>query len=426
MKNTTENRQKATVWNPNFQKLIFATVCGSAGGIAATYGLSFLVFEETGSTLASAVMLCMRLIPSLILPLAAGPLLDRFSRKTALTLSDAVNAVLYLIMGFTLLHAEFSYTAYLLYSLLLACASSVDELAFDSIMPMTLTRGMEQKSYAVSGMIYPFLNIVMMPAAAWLMQVLGIPWLLILQGCLSAIAAIAESFLKLEQDGKHKGEGLSFRQWITDIKEAAGWLRHEKGILSFLIYSGVSNGISNGTYSIKLAFFSTTPGLSPMLFALFSGAESIGRFFGNLGQYLKELPARKKYPFSLFVMTVYAFMDGILLLLSYPFMLINRFIVGALGSTSYAVRQPAMQLYIPEAMRARVNSFQTMILYAFSTVLLLVLGWMGDWMPAPYVLICGAVTDLCALGFTWIRHRKACTHVFLEAAAQSSGKPETC
>ena len=45
--------KKATLWTKNFSLLIFASVLGAAGGIAGSYAMSFLVFDETGSTLAT-------------------------------------------------------------------------------------------------------------------------------------------------------------------------------------------------------------------------------------------------------------------------------------------------------------------------------------------------------------------------------------
>ena len=134
MKNNTDqtktpddssSRSSVQVWNRNFTFLISATVCGAAGGIAAGYALSFLVFYETESVFLSALILLGRLIPSFFLPLLAGPILDRFSRSKVLVFSDFANGILYLILGIWLCFWEFSYTAYLLYSIILGCAANV-------------------------------------------------------------------------------------------------------------------------------------------------------------------------------------------------------------------------------------------------------------------------------------------------------------
>ena len=45
------------LWTRDFTLLISATVLGAAGGIAGSFALSFLVYEETGSTLAAALLI---------------------------------------------------------------------------------------------------------------------------------------------------------------------------------------------------------------------------------------------------------------------------------------------------------------------------------------------------------------------------------
>ena len=61
------------LWNRNFTLLIAATGLGAIGGIAGGFAMSFLVFDETGSTLASALVLAAQLIPGFLLPLVIAP-----------------------------------------------------------------------------------------------------------------------------------------------------------------------------------------------------------------------------------------------------------------------------------------------------------------------------------------------------------------
>lgn len=413
--------QKTGVWNRNFTLLIGATVCGSAGAIAASYGLSFLVFYETGSVLLSALVLVTRLVPSFLLPLVAGPLLDRYPRKKALVLSDALNGILYLVMGTWLLVRPFSYPAYLLYSLVLSCTEGVDELAFDSILPMVMTKGMQQKSYAAAGMVYPFLNIIMMPLAALILGWVGIPALLLLQGVLSLAASWLDSRIRLEADLPRRTQEFDLSAWKEDVQEALLYLKQEKGLLSFFTYSAFTNGIGSACYPVLVAFFSTTPGLNPMLFSAFAVAESLGRCAGSVGQYVKVMKNSRKYGFSLFVMITYNCLDAILLFVSYPLMLFNRFGAGILGATTYTLRTAAIQTYVPDAMRARINSFQNLLYYGISSVLTLVFGVLGDLLRPEWVMVCGALLGMGVLCLTWIRHASACQAVF-EAEPEPEGK----
>ena len=121
------------LWNRNFTLLIAATGLGAIGGIAGGFAMSFLVFDETGSTLASALIVAIQLLPYLLLPVLIAPLMDRLPRKAFLVVGDLANAALLAGMGLWLMAFDFSYVGYLALSLLLACLGAVDELAFTSI-----------------------------------------------------------------------------------------------------------------------------------------------------------------------------------------------------------------------------------------------------------------------------------------------------
>lgn len=131
--------------------------------------------------------------------------------------------------------------------------------------------------------------------------------------------------------------------------------------------------------------------------------------------YAKEMQPKKKFGFSIFVFVTYQLMDACLLFLRYPWMLANRCLCGALGMTSATIRESAVQSYIPERMRARINSFSTLLYNLVPSILMLLIGWMADHMAAGLVMVICSILEFTALCFTWILHRKACEHVFLDA-----------
>ena len=126
---------KRTLWTRDFTRITAATALGAAGGIISQFALSFLVFDETGSTLAAALSVAIQLIPMVLLPLIIAPMMDRLPRKPFLVWGDLLNGVCYAGEGIFLLHNAFSYTAYLAFSLLVSCLAAFDELAYNSFYP---------------------------------------------------------------------------------------------------------------------------------------------------------------------------------------------------------------------------------------------------------------------------------------------------
>ena len=385
---------------------------GTLGSIAGGFALAFLVFDETGSTLASALIVAIQLIPNLLLPILIAPVMDRLPRKSFLVAGDAANAVLLAGMGIWLLLFDFSYVGYLAISLLLSCLGAIDELAFTSIYPELIPEGAEQKGYAVSSMLYPVLKVIMTPLAAVLLDTIGVAWILIAQSGLSLAAAITESCTRLDETERKQHTPYTPRAWIEDIREAVQYLKKERGLRSIYGYMAVTNGVSSGFSPILVAFFRTFPGFTAAMYSAFSVVEFAGRTIGSAMQYRIKIPAKKKYGFTFFVYQFYEAMDMCLLWLPYPLMLINRGICGFLGSNSAILRSAAVQRYIPEKLRSRVNAFIGVLLTVGSSIFSLLMGFLGEILDYRWCVTIGGTVALLACWLLIWRRRSDVRRVY--------------
>ena len=398
--------KEAKLWTRNFLLVILASAIGTVGAIAGGFALAFLVFDETGSTLASALIVAIQLLPHLLLPVLIAPFMDRLPRKSFLVAGDIANAVLLAGMGLWLLFFNFSYVGYLAVSLLLACIGAVDELAFTSIYPELIPEGAEQKGYAVSSMLYPVLKVIMTPLAAVLLDTLGVAWILIAQSGLSFAAAITESFIHLDETERQHRTPYSLQAWAGDIREAVQYLKEERGLRSVYEYMAVTNGVASGFSPILVAFFRTFPGFTAAMYSAFSVVEFAGRTIGSALQYRIKIPDKKKYGLVFFVYQVYESMDMCLLWLPYPLMLVNRGICGFLGSNSAILRSAAVQRYIPEKLRSRINAFDDVLITAGASVFSLMMGFFGEILDYRWcVTIGGAIAMLASWLLIWGRRK---------------------
>lgn len=398
--------KEAKLWTRNFRLVILASAIGTVGAIAGGFALAFLVFDETGSTLASALIVAIQLLPHLLLPVLIAPFMDRLPRKSFLVAGDIANAVLLAGMGLWLLFFNFSYLGYLAVSLLLACIGAVDELAFTSIYPELIPEGAEQKGYAVSSMLYPVLKVIMTPLAAVLLDTLGVAWILIAQSGLSFAAAITESFIHLDETERQHRTPYSLQAWAGDIREAVQYLKEERGLRSIYEYMAVTNGVASGFSPILVAFFRTFSGFTAAMYSVFSVVEFAGRTIGSVLQYRIKIPDKKKYGLVFFVYQVYESMDMCLLWLPYPLMLVNRGICGFLGSNSAILRSAAVQRYIPEKLRSRINAFDDVLITAGASVFSLMMGFLGEILDYRWcVTIGGAIAMLASWLLIWGRRK---------------------
>jgi len=399
------------LWTKNFTTIIGASALGCIGNIIGSFALSFLVFEETQSTFAASLNLALRVIPGFLIPLCVSPTLDRIPRKPVLVATDMVASVVYVLAGFWLKNNEFRYIPYLIFSLVLASLGSFDELTYDSIYPKLIPEGMEEKGFSISSMLYPILSVTMTPVAAFLYKHVDVAYILIGQGICSMLATLVENRIEIQEEIK-EGTNFSFKQWWGDIKDTAAYLKSEPGLLNQTIHTAVNNGFGDGTGTMLVAFFSTTPGFSIAMYSAFTVVEFIGRTIGGAYIYKKEIPKERKYGRAIFIYLTYNVMDAILLWIPYPFMLINRTICGFLGVQSYTLRYAAVQKYIPESMRSRINAFQSVVFLLFSSIQTIFVGILGDILPYKYVFALTAMISVIVCFATIIRKKSAVEKIY--------------
>ncbi len=400
-----------TLWSKNYTFVTLATILGAAGGIAGNFALSFLVYDETGSTLAAAILVAIQVFPNFLIPLLVSPIMDRLPRKPFLVGGDLVNGALYAAAGIYLLFQPFSYTGYLFFSLLLASLSSFDGLAYNAIFPRLIPDGFEEKGYTISTMIYPVLNVVMMPLAALLLDVIGVAWILIIQGALSVSASIIESRIDIVEHRKD-GSLFSFTQWKNDLVEAVKLLKNDSGLCSTYIYMAVTNGVGNAFSPILVAFFRTAAGFTIAMYSFFSAAEFIGRSIGGFIHYHITIPPKKRFRFVFSVYQMYEAMDMILLWLPYPLMLVNRSLCGFLGINSAIMRQAAVQKYIPDDYRARLNALDTVLSSAGLCIFSLAIGALGELLDYRLCLTVGGLFTSIVLWATVWKHRSSVKKIY--------------
>lgn len=399
-------QHKQTLWTRDFSLLTIATALGAAGGVASEFALSFLVFDKTGSTLASALILAIRFIPGFFVPLFAAPWLDRLPRKPFLVFGDLTNGILYALAGFYLLTHPFNYAGYVCFSLLLACLGSFDQLAYNSIYPNLIPKGMEEKGYAVSSMLYPVIHTLMMPLAAVLMDTIGVAGILIGQGVLSISAAITENQISLKEQNRLHETSYSFAAWKRDLLDGFAYIKKEKGLQGIFAYTSIAGGVATGYGPVLIAFFRSTPGFTSGMYAFFSVVEFLGRSIGSALQYKIRIPNKKKFGISFFIYQFYDLLDMILLFSPYPLMLANRAVCGFLGANSATMRAAAMQKYIPDEYRARVNAFDSICFLAAGSILTLVIGTLGELLDYRLCMtLCGLVPAIVCWLSIWKNRR---------------------
>lgn len=396
-------KHKQTLWTKNFTCITSATFLSIIGGEVMTLPFSLLVFEQTQSTILSAIILICGILPDVLLSVLVAPFIDKGNKKAWIVWLDILMMSIYVLMGFWTKHHSFQYWIYVALSFTTGTISVFYRLAYSSWYPDLIPVGFEQKGYAISGTIYPLITIVMSPMATFLYAKTSMSFLFFLVAGITFFSIVIECQIHNVPNTSKKRSVYSFLQYKEDLKAGFSYLKNEKGIRNIYTYMAISGGVSEGTAIAIQAYYQTNPLLSVTMLGFLKSAEMLGRVLSGFVQYRITIPAKKRYGLTKFVYCIYDISDMILLFLPYPFMLVNRFICGALGNTSATIRETAVQSYLPENIRARVNALFSAIFSVGGIFFQVFAGILGEILPYRAVIMIIGFISLAAIWFIIIR-----------------------
>lgn len=387
-------KKKKNLWTRDFTCITASTVLSAIGGEAMNLPISLLVFDETQSTFMSALVLICGILPDILLPVLIAPFIDKGGKKKWIVGLDILLALIYFGMAVWTGSHAFRYWLYLGFVLAVGSVSVFYRLAYSAWYPSLIPEGLEQKGYAVSSTVYPLVTISISPLVTFLYEKVSMSQIFFLVTLITCISVVIESCIR--EKVIVSTEKYTLGAYFNDIREGFGYLKKEKGIRNIYTYMSVTSGTSDGITVLTQAFYQTRPYLTVTMLGFLKSAEMIGRGLSGIFQYRTEIPVKKRYAFTKIVYFVYSVMDILLLFLPYPGMLLNRLICGMLGTSSATIRETAVQCYLPENMRARINAFFNMVFAMGSVVFQLLAGIMGQMMPYRLsVVILSVLTLLC-------------------------------
>lgn len=368
---------KPTLWTKDFTLITTGTVISAIASQVINLPLSLLVFDKTGSTLLSALIFIVSMLPSVAIPMIVAPIIDNSPKKKYIVGLDYLIAVLYIVVAWIFKSHGFNYALVIAVSFVFGSIGSVYQIAYRAWYPDLISKGFEQKAYAISSTIYPTVTIIFAPLAAWLYESIAVYQIFLIVSLALFVTASIELLIR-EQFVVSDKQKFDWQAYKQDFIAGLNFIKRERGIRNIYTYMGIANGVSLSVTLMTQAFFQTSVVLTTTMLGLLKSAETIGRLIGGIFQYKVDIAPKKRYGITKLVYFIYDGMDMILLFLPYPLMLVNRFICGALGMTSATIREAAVQSYLPRTMRAKVNAVFTAYFSLSVIIFQLIAGYLGD------------------------------------------------
>lgn len=407
--------KNARLWTRDFTIITIGSLVSLVGNMLSGFAISIMVLDRTESTFLYVLFNVCWQLPGLVIPLLAGPFLDRVSRKKVIYSLDFLSAAIYFVIALVLHTGWFNYPVMLLCCVFIGAINSVYGVAYDSFYPNLISEGNHSKAYSISSVMMD-MSALVYPLAPALYDALGIAPLFALTAVSFLIAACFEVSIRHQEThmthtSDQSGIG-NLKQFGRDFREGLTYIRGEKGLLAITLYFMVS-GFAGGTGELYLPFFRNNAALFAFwpvavttLYAIVTNFSVVGRLIGGVVHYKAKLPTHRKFAIALTVYVVISVIDCVTLWLPVPLMAVLFLLTGLLSVTSYNIRIAATQTYIPDGKRARFNGTFQMLCTLGSVAGSLTAGGLAEVMPERWAVVLLSLVGLLGTYVFMYRGRK--------------------
>ena len=404
----------APLWTKDFTIITLGSVVSLLGNAVSSFAIGLLVLDYTDSILLYALFMVCYCLPCVLLPLLAGPYLDRFSRKRVIYTLDFLSSGIFLAFYFLLRFDFVTYPVFLLVAVLIGGIDSVYTVAYESFYPTLISRGNFQRAYSVSSLIDPLANVIMVPIAGICYKTIGLAPLFLFNAASFFIAAVMETQIRAREShtAQRRTEPFRFRRFASDLKAGLGYLRSETGLLTITAYFFLTTLCGSVSGTLVLPYFKSLGADGVWMYTFVMGAATAGRLIGGYLQYRFRYPVERKFAIAMFVYLALSVMEGVYLFLPFAGMLALNFLSGLFGVTSYNIRISSTQNYVPDDKRGRFNGIFQMLNVLGGVFGQLIAGAAGDFLPLRGLVAGAMAVNLASALVIMLPNREAVKRIY--------------
>lgn len=409
---TAESAVSGSIWNRNFTILTWGTVVSLAGANMTGFATSLFVYDETGSPFLFALFYVLNMLPSTILPLLCGPILDKFSRRKAIYVLDFMSGALYAILAACCFLGFMNYWVMAAGAFLLSSIKAVYSVAYESFYPMVADRENLSKAFAVTSTIETIVPYIQ-PVGWLIYRTIGLGPLFIINMCCYVIAAVFETQIRAEESYvKEKDEAYGAKQYIRTFRDGISYLSKEKGLLAITLYFMLIMFSGSALEVNMIPFFKDNIKNGELLVQLVMACNGFGRIVAGSFHYKRKLPADRKF---IVAITFYFFVnaiEGTLLLYPVYVMFIVYFISGIMSMTTYNIRMASTQSYVPDERKGRFNGTFNMLCTLGSILGTMLAGALSEFIDIRIVIACFSGLTILLIPVIFLPRKEAVKQIY--------------
>lgn len=320
-----------------------------------TFTIGFLIIYETHSAALYSAYMLTSTFPTLIVPIIAGPFLDRYSKKYIICILNILFLGIYLFLaGIFAGKKNLSFAVLLLIFTILGIIKNLYEIVHETFFAVLLETESYQKGYAILN-ILDMLTYCMIPVSFILYSKIDMWGILCFSSVLLGIAFVMECGIKNKGIGQK--DSVSVKQdYVIKTKEGLNLLFADKGLLSIQIFLFLDCLIVGARQVVELPYFINNFSQGEWFYVQIWFASILGRIVGNAMQYRITIPQERRFSTAFLIYISIYLLGGIYLFMPEKIMQGMCFMFGFLGAQAYNIRISSIQSYIEDEKKGRFQS----------------------------------------------------------------------
>jgi MFS transporter, DHA3 family, macrolide efflux protein len=386
------------LWTKNFTLLWQGYLVSTLGSQVFFLGLLLWVKDLTGSAAAVGTLLLLTQLPVALLSPLSGALVDRFSKKKMLVLTDFLSfLVILLFLGLTFVfQKDLTVTLYLLFGLsfLLGILFCLNQPTVLALLPQLSSLEKLHTANAVLQSSAQVARIVASAASGLVYQVLGPFYLMTVNAFSFLFGSISEVFIRVEETPRATShETFKESVWTIsmEIKDGFSYLFDSKGKVIFFAFVCLLNFLLASLFVLLPFFVEERLELEGRFFGILLSIEAA---FMVLGASLVGFQKGEKSNSSLKVLiSLLAVFMALLLLSVTSHWLVAAFFMGVIGlgvGAANTLVMTVLQKRTPQVLLGKVIGAVIAAATLMQPIGMGLFGWMKDGIAGdPYFILWG-------------------------------------
>lgn len=268
----------------NFAIIAAGQLISLLGSAVQRFGMSLYLLDLTGSPGLFAAVLAVSMLPYVLLAPAAGKITDSFSKKKVMIGCDIFSGVVITCYAAVLFSGNDRPVIITVIMILLSCASTVYGPAVTASVPLAVP---DRQLYRANGIIQQIgsaANFAGPVAAGMIYGLLGIRWIVILNGISFFASALMEGFLHLPEETGNTGKKVSLAGSVREMYEGFLYLKKSRlVVLKMIISYGLSNLFIVPVFSVAAPhYIKNVLGMSSEVYGTAEGIIVLGMITGGM------------------------------------------------------------------------------------------------------------------------------------------------